>query len=240
MRQCFALVAVEQNDVACFGLLFAQLQTQADPIHLARYLASFQRVPRPPLPELFFRKALDSCERLMRTPSRASISARMRGIVQLGRSATGCSSRGVTTRNAASLFTGAGPGATLAFSASTPPLAKSLRHRRTEVPARRMPRQSRGRLNQPASAAPPALDPPLRDRGREAGIRATREARCSSFAVTGDFPAISNTCELVPTANCTPIRWSTWRNLLRAGEGRGMGCRVPSGKRLVGVRRRPP
>ena len=34
----------------------------------------------------------------MRTPSRASISAPSRGIVQLRRSATGSSSKGVTTR----------------------------------------------------------------------------------------------------------------------------------------------
>ena len=61
----------------------------------------------------FFRNALDSCERLMRTPSRASISARRRGLVQLRRSATGSSSKGVTTRKAASLFTGDGPGAML-------------------------------------------------------------------------------------------------------------------------------
>ena len=47
------------------------------------------------------------------TPSRASISAMRRAIVQLGRSATGASRRGVTTRSAASLFTGAGPGATV-------------------------------------------------------------------------------------------------------------------------------
>jgi len=67
----------------------------------------------------------------MRTPSRASISARRRGIVQLRRSATGSSSKGVATRVAASLFTGGGPGAMLAFSAATPPAAKSLRHRRT-------------------------------------------------------------------------------------------------------------
>ena len=41
------------------------------------------RVPGSSPAELFFRKTLDSCERLMRTPSRASISARRRGIVQL-------------------------------------------------------------------------------------------------------------------------------------------------------------
>jgi hypothetical protein len=48
-------------------------------------------------------------------------------MVQLGRSATGASSNGITQRNAASLFTGAGPGATVAFSAATPPRMKSLR-----------------------------------------------------------------------------------------------------------------
>jgi hypothetical protein len=67
----------------------------------------------------------------MRTPSRASISARMRAIVQFGRLATGSSSNGVTTRKAVSLFTGDGPGATLAFNASVPPRLKSLRHSRT-------------------------------------------------------------------------------------------------------------
>jgi hypothetical protein len=67
----------------------------------------------------------------MRTPSRASISARRRGIVQLRRSATGSLSNGVATRKAATLFTCAGPGAMLAFSAATPPAAKSLRQSRT-------------------------------------------------------------------------------------------------------------
>jgi hypothetical protein len=54
MRQRLAFVAVEKNDVASFGLTLAQLQTQADPIHLAGGLSSFQRVPRPPPTELFF------------------------------------------------------------------------------------------------------------------------------------------------------------------------------------------
>ena len=71
MRQRLALIAVEKNNVARFGLLFAQLQAQAHPFHLAFRLTSLQRVPGPPPAELFFRKALDSCERLMRTPSRA-------------------------------------------------------------------------------------------------------------------------------------------------------------------------
>ena len=68
MRQRLALIAVEKNNVARFGLLFAQLQAQAHPFHLAFRLTSLQRVPGPPPAELFFRKALDSCERLMRRP----------------------------------------------------------------------------------------------------------------------------------------------------------------------------
>ena len=87
MRQRFALVAVKKTDVARHGLLFTQLQAQADTLHLIRILAPLQAVPGPSPTILFFRNALDNCERLMRTPSRASISARRRGIVQLGLSA---------------------------------------------------------------------------------------------------------------------------------------------------------
>src|SRR5208282_2463354 len=63
------LASPSDVNVARFGLLFAQVQAQAHPFHLAFRLASLQRVPGPPPAELFFRKALDSCERLMRTPS---------------------------------------------------------------------------------------------------------------------------------------------------------------------------
>ena len=126
MRQRLALVTMELNNAAGPGLLLAQ----ADPFDLGGDLSSLQRVPRPPPAELL-RRALDNWERLMRTPARVSISARSRGIVQLRRSATGSPSRGSATRKAASLFTGAGPGATVAFSASTPTLLKSLRHSRT-------------------------------------------------------------------------------------------------------------
>jgi len=117
MRQRLAFVAIEQNNVSGFSVLSAQLQTQANPFDLLGGLASPQRVPRSSPTELFLRSALDNCDRLMRTPSRVSISARSRGMVQLRRSATGFSSKDVTTRKAASLFTGAGPGATLAVSA---------------------------------------------------------------------------------------------------------------------------
>ena len=40
MRQRLALIAVEKNNVARFGLLFAQLQAQAHPFHLAFGLTS--------------------------------------------------------------------------------------------------------------------------------------------------------------------------------------------------------
>ena len=160
----------------------------------------------------FFRNALDSCERLMRTPSRASISARRRGIVQLRRSATGCSNKGVTTRNAASLFTGAGPGATFAFSASIPPPAKSLRQRRTV--SSRTPNASAIRgLVQPVSVSSKARALSASPRSREPASLASA-ARCSSVAVSGDFPAMSCPCELVPTPNQSPMRWSTDRILL--------------------------
>ena len=53
MHQRLALVPIEQNDVAGFGLLLAQLQTQADPFDLGGNLPAFQRVPRTPPPKLF-------------------------------------------------------------------------------------------------------------------------------------------------------------------------------------------
>jgi hypothetical protein len=59
MGQRFALVAVEQNDVAGCGLLFEKLQAQADPLDFAWHLAALQRVPGAPPTELFFRRAVD-------------------------------------------------------------------------------------------------------------------------------------------------------------------------------------
>src|SRR5277367_6556949 len=186
MRQRLALIAIKQNDVAGCGLLFAQLQTQANPIDLAGNLPPFQRVPRPPVTELFFRNALDNCDRLMRTPSRASISARMRAIVQFGRLATGSSSNGVTTRKAVSLLIGGGPGATLAFNASMPVRLKSLRHSRTV--SSRTPNASATRgLVQPDSVSRMARALSASPRSREPAS-AVRAERWSSLAETGDLP----------------------------------------------------
>ena len=199
MCQRFTLVAVQKHDIAGFGLALAQLQTQTDPIHLVCDLPSLQRVPRAPPTELFFRNALDNCERLMRTPSVFSISARSRAIVQFGRLATGASSNGVTTRRAVSLFTGSGPGATLAFNASTPLRMKSLRHSRTV--SSRTPNASAIRgLVQPDSVNSTARARSASPRSREPA-KADNVTRWSSVAVTGDFPLMAHLSESVLAAN---------------------------------------
>ncbi len=194
MRQRLALVAVKQNDVASGGLLFAQLQAQTNPLDIGGNLAPLQRVPRTPPAELFLRRALDNCERLIRTPSRFSISARNRGMVQLCRSATGSSRSGTATRRAASLFIGAGPGATVAFKAAIPPRMKSLRHRRTV--SSRTPNASAIRaLVQPANVRRTARARSASPRSREPAS-ATRAACCSSLAERGDLPVMSCTLRI--------------------------------------------
>src|SRR6202022_4583048 len=212
MRQRFTFVTVKKNDIASFGLTLTKLQTQTDPVHFGGDLASLQRVPGPPPPELFFRKAFDSCERLIRTPSRVSISARSRAIVQLVLSATGSSSNGVTTRNATVLFTGSGPGAMRAFNASTPPLAKSPRQRRTV--SSRTPNASAIRgLVQPDSVNKTARALSASPRSRDVA-RTDRATRCSPFAVTVDFPLMPHLPESMREANRTAARWQGARNLL--------------------------
>ena len=104
-----------------------------------------------------------------------------RGIVQLGRSATGASSRGATTRSAASLFTGGGPGATVASNASTPPCANSLRHRRTV--SSRTPKASATRgLVHPDNVSNIARARSASPRSRE-WANVSGALRCSSPAV---------------------------------------------------------
>jgi hypothetical protein len=207
------------GDVAGFGLLFAQLQTQTDPIDLAGRLPPFQGAPRPPVAE-FFRNDLDSCDRLMRTPSRASTSARRRAIVEFGRSATGSSSRGMTTRSAVELFTGSGPGATLAFSASTPPLPKSLRHSRTVSP--RTPNGSaiRGLVHPPSRAWSPAsvsstaralsASPAVKRPGKSRQSNALDIARSNRR-----FSAHVAPIRIGADSESETARWSINRNLLK-------------------------
>jgi len=114
-------------------------------------------------------------------------------MVQLGRSATGASSNGITTRNAASLFTGAGPGATVAFRAATPPCMKSLRQSRT-VSSRTPNASAMCGLVQPASVNMTARARSASPRSREPA-NVAKAVRCSSVAESGDCPAMSCTCE---------------------------------------------
>ena len=58
MCQRLALVAVEQDNIAGFSLLLAQLPTQADAFDLGGNLTTAQRVPRPPPAEVFLRSTL--------------------------------------------------------------------------------------------------------------------------------------------------------------------------------------
>ncbi len=120
-------------------------------------------------------------------------------MVQFRRSATGASSSGVTTRRAASLFTRAGPAATVACNAATPPRAKSLRQSLTV--SSRTPNASAIRaLVQPDSVSSTARARSAAPRSRDAAS-AVRPARCSSLAVIGDFPAMPHAREAVLTAN---------------------------------------
>src|SRR5271166_711246 len=232
VRQGLALVAVEEDDVAGFGLGLAQLKAQPHALDLAGALAAFQRVPGPPPAEVFFRSALDSCDLPILTPSRASISVMRRGIVQLGRSATGASSRGVTTRSAASVFTGAGPGATLAFNASMPPLANALRHRRTV--SSRTPKASATRgLVQPDSVSNIARARSASPRSRERA-NASSPLRCSPSAVIRDLPAMPHPANQYEDRITPAIRWSSRRNLLRSRSGRPSTIKIRGTLRALG------
>ena len=82
----------------------------------------------------------------------------------------------------------------LAFSAVTPPAVKSLRHRRT-VSSRTPNASAILELVQPASVKSTARARSASPRSRESP-RAKRPARCSSLAVTGDFPAMPSTLRI--------------------------------------------
>ena len=134
----------------------------------------------------------------------------LRGIVQLRRSATGCSSKGVATRKSASLVIGGGPGAMRVFSAATPPAAKSPHHSRT-VSSRTPNASAILELLQPAS---------VKSTARAIRLAATtsigkRPARCSSLAVGEDFPTMPYTLPI----GKKPIRWLAKRNLLSRAAG---------------------
>src|SRR5271165_5243079 len=190
MRQRLALVGEEKHDVAGLRLRLAQRQPEADAIDGVGVLAALQGVARPTPAEFFFRSTLDRRDLEMVTPSRASISPMRRASVQLRRSATGASSNGAATLRAASALIGAGPGAGLVSSASTPARAKSLRHRRTV--SSRTPNASAMRgLVQPDSVSNKARARSASPRSRDAASL-RNPAFCSALAATGDLPAMSH------------------------------------------------
>ena len=82
----------------------------------------------------------------------------------------------------------------LAFSAATPPAAKALRHRRT-VSSRTPNASAISGLVQPVSVKSTARARSASPRSREPA-RAKRAARCSSLAVTEDFPAMPYTSRI--------------------------------------------
>ena len=190
---------IEQNDVADLGLLLAQLQARPTRSTSVALWRPFSVWRGPPPAELFLCNALDSCERLMRTPSRSAISARSREIVQLRRSATGASSNGAATRNAASLFTGAGPGATrglqrlraVAHEVAAPQADCVFTHAKCLGDVRARPagqRQQHGTR-------------PIRLAASREPASAVSAARWSLVAESGDRPVIVGTCESVPLGN---------------------------------------
>ena len=84
----------------------------------------------------------------------------------------------------------------LAFSAATPQEVKSLRQSRT-VSSRTPNASAILGLVQPASVKSKARARSASPRSREPA-RAERAARCSSLAITGDFPAMSHTMQIDP------------------------------------------
>ena len=120
--------------------------------------------------------------------------------------------KGAAMRKAASLFTGGGPGAMLAFSAATPPAVKSLRQRRT-VSSRTPNASAILGLVQPARVSSTARARSASPRPREIG-KSQKGGALLVARRTETFPPYH--CESVPAANCRkPIRWLTKRNLLR-------------------------
>src|SRR3954451_23807755 len=181
----FGLVRGQQHDVNRLGLRFEQRPAQARAVHGIRILAALQRVTGPSPAEIpCWRSTTDSREGEMRTPERVSISSARRGSVQFGRSATGADRTSSATAKAHSALTGAGPGATDVFSASTPPVMKVLRQKRT-VSSRTPNASAIWPLVQPKRVSTIARARSASPRSRER-LSAIRARLCSLVAATGD------------------------------------------------------
>src|SRR3954467_11936760 len=119
----------------------------------------------------------------MRPPARISISSARRGSVPFGRSATGPDRTSSATARARSALTGAGPGATDFFSASSPPVMKALRQNRT-VSSRTPKAWAIWPLVQPDRVSKIARGRSGSPRSRE-WLRATSADLCSASAIKG-------------------------------------------------------
>src|SRR5215210_385021 len=203
MGKRFGLVCEQKHDVTRLRLSLEQLSAQARAVHSIRILPSLQRVARTPPAEIpLWRSTTDSREQEMHTPARVSISSARRGSVQFGRSATGPDRTSSATARARSALTGAGPGATDFFSASSPPVMKALRQNRT-VSSRTPKASAIWALVQPDRVSKIARARSASPRSRER-LRVISADLCSSSAVTGDLPAMIPISDLIKRRNHSP------------------------------------
>src|SRR4051812_8374256 len=203
MGQRFGLVLEQQDDVARLGLRFEQLPAQTGAVHRVRILAALQRVTRPPPAKPpFFRSTTESREREMRRPERCSISLAKRGSVQFGRFATGADRSSSATSNARSALIAAGPGATVALSAPTPPRMNALRHSRT-VSSRTPNASAISGLVQPRNVSRIARDRSASPRSRD-WLSPSNSRLRSASATTGDLPTMIPPANQLTRANHSP------------------------------------
>ena len=209
MRQRLALVAIEENDIAGLGLGLAQLKPEPDALDLSRDLPPLQRVPRPPPPEVFFRSALESCDRPISTSSRFLISAMRRGIVQFARVRDRLFGRqareptalpAVLHRRRACIHACTDGLDAAAGEIAAPKTNCILAH--TEHLGD--PRASPAIERQQYGARPIRLTAITQNRQNF-----ERRLRCSSLALTGDLPAMSRPANQYKDGITSSIRWSS-------------------------------
>ena len=223
MRQRLALIAVEKNNVARFGLLFAQLQAQAHPCHLSFRLTSLQRVPGPPPAELFFARPWTTAYAHALARFDLGAEAGNRPVAPVGHrffQQGDDDAQGGFTLHRRRAWRNAG------LQRCDTAGGGSLRHRRT-VSSRTPNASAILELVQPASVKSTARARSASPRSRKSP-RAKRPARCSSLAVTGDFPAMPSTLQInTGRKPQKPIRWLAKRNLLSLK----MTCSIAPGAR---------
>ena len=228
MRQRLALVAIKQN--RCHRLRPAACAMQrCRPARPRRRPGDPSACAAPPPAELFAQRlgqlrAADAHARL-----RLDLGAQA-GMVQFGRFRRPAPSNGVTTRNAALLFTAPGRNATVALSAATPSCTwKSLRHSFVHVLAHAEGSAMRG-LVQPDSVSSTA-------RARSASPRSRDRARAISTALflglqEWRLPGHAPDPEFEPAANQPANRLVKLRESAAApGDGRGCAQDSDLGRR---------